>query len=155
LRARPTASSCVARLLRRRAVGGLAVGWASYEDWAQRFLTNEDWSAGEATGRKRLLESVIWELAERRWYGEVFLEQMWESDPALPEEPLRAAAACFHAEHDMMWQIAGLGLKGDDVMANLKDAEVRRQIADIILAARDKDIEAAAHLERALSKSGW
>jgi hypothetical protein len=74
----------------------------------------------------------------------------------LPEEDPRAAAACFQAEHDLMWEIASLsGLQGGNPVEKLADATVRIKIADIILAAREKDIQAAGHIERVLAQKGW
>ena len=54
-----------------------------------------------------------------------------------------------------MWQIWGLvgGIGWDEAkVRKLAEPDIRRQIAPLILKARDKDEEAASHIERALVK---
>lgn len=143
-------------LLRRTRVAGFPVGWASYDEWAGEVLRDASFPPDDPAALRQAAECIdptIWELAERRWYGARFLDQILAREAGLPEGPLCAAAACFDAEHDMMWEIAGLsGVREKDPVGNLGSPAVRRQIADKILEARDKDIKAAEHLERALAQ---
>jgi len=48
--------------------------------------------------------------------------------------------------------VGGLG-RDEGKVRKLAEPEVRRQIVPIIRAARDKDAEAAGHIERALAKA--
>ncbi|MBT3378757.1 MAG: hypothetical protein HN742_03970 [Lentisphaerae bacterium] len=55
---------------------------------------------------------------------------------------------------DLMWEIWGLvgGLgRGEKEVRALADPDIRRQIVPIIHQARHKDVEAAGHIEKALS----
>jgi hypothetical protein len=67
---------------------------------------------------------------------------------------LYQAAACYAAEHDLMWKIwdllGGTGFSEVQVR-NLAKAEIRRQIVPLILQAQAKDREAANYIERALA----
>ncbi|HEX2999050.1 MAG TPA: hypothetical protein VHR86_02280, partial [Armatimonadota bacterium] len=111
-------------------------------------------------------------LAERRWYGAMFMEYMLHQDAdgtstdwtssgilpgGIPEEPLCAARDCFQHEHDLMWKISNLVMGGGDAV-NLdmlnNDEAVRRTVAEIILEARESDIQAAGHIERLL-QANW
>jgi hypothetical protein len=70
-------------------------------------------------------------------------------------EDLSAAIECYEAEHSLMWKIWGLvgGIgRSDKKVKKFTEPEIRRQIAPIILQARDKDAEAADHIEKALSR---
>jgi hypothetical protein len=92
-------------------------------------------------------------VAEGRWYASRFLTGIAGEEPKLAEA-LYQAAACYAAEHDLMWQIWHLlgGLGFSEVQArNLAKAEIRRQIVPLILQAREKDREAAHHIERAVA----
>ena len=67
-----------------------------------------------------------------------------------------AAAACYAAEHELMWQVwgcvGGIG-HGEAKTRKLAEADVRREIAGLIRQARDKDAEAADHIDRALARA--
>jgi len=122
-------------------------------------LQTTDTSAPSSPFRRYVeyVQPTIWELAERRWYGAMFIEEhMLRYAPDLPAEALGAAANCFHDEHDMMWEIAALsGVQGGDPTKNLAEAETRCKIAEVIQRAKAKDIEAVDHLERALTAPSW
>jgi len=104
--------------------------------------------------RHMVHDDAVGTVAEGRWYGAQFLKQVTEHEPAMAEE-LLSAAACYEAEHDLMWQVwgfvGGIG-RSDDHVKKLAEPAVRRQIVPLILQARDKDAEAADHIERALPK---
>jgi hypothetical protein len=69
-------------------------------------------------------------------------------------EDLLHAAALYAGEHDLMWQVWDLAGGNGNPQAHtfMPDPAVRRQIADLILQAHQKDAEAAIYIEQALSK---
>jgi predicted transcriptional regulator YdeE len=133
-------------------------GAAAFQAWADHLLLDDAFPAGEMEIlRQRFLthDSVVGLLAEGRWYGAKFLEMVAETEPAV-EDALLNAAACFVEEHDLMWQVWGLvGGNGqpDENVHRLADPGVRRNIVPLILRAREKDAEAADLIEEALSFS--
>lgn len=101
--------------------------------------------------RQDILHPLIWDLATRRHYGNLFLAHAAELFPKAGVE-LRAAAQCFRGEHDMMWEImhiAGGEFPGGP-LPKLGDPQVREKCAAVIRESRDKDLEAAGHIEAAL-----
>ena len=93
-------------------------------------------------------------VAEGRWYGALFLSRIAEHFVFMAPE-IYAAAACFAAEHELMWRIwnctGGTG-RADVNVRRFAKPGVRRQIVPLIQRARDKDTEAAALIEAALAK---
>lgn len=141
--------------LRLDEVSGVPAGWAAYHEWAETFRNSANFPPRIIPGLAGVygyLNPVIWELAERRWYAAMFIEYMLHHVPGVPEEPLTAARDCFQHEHDLMWKISNFVMGGGDwVDLNmLMDAQVRQTIADVILEARETDIQAAGHIERLL-----
>ena len=131
-------------------------GIAAYDAWAEHLLRDEDFASDDmAVLRDRFMvhDDAVGCVAEGRWYAAVFLAQA-ALDARLGAPDLYAAASCFAAEHDLMWGIWGLvgGLGRDDAkVRTLADPDARRQMVPIIHRARDKDAEAADHIERALA----
>ena len=130
-------------------------GLAAYTAWADHLLRDDEFPTDDmAVLRERHMahHDAAGTVAEGRWYGAHFLKQVAEHEPAMAEE-LLAAAGCYEAEHDLMWQIwnlmGGIGFS-DERVEKLAEPAVRRRIAPIILQARDKDEKAADHIERAL-----
>ncbi len=165
--------------LRLEEVDGLTAGWASYTEWAETFLDPANFPPRQIPGLAGVygyLNPVVWELAERRWYGAMFMEYLMRQEAdvpsvdvppvdvpsadklpgSIPEEALRAARDCFQHEHDLMWKISNLVMgEGDAVNLDmLMDETVRRSVADVILEARESDIQAAGHIERLL-QANW
>ena len=66
---------------------------------------------------------------------------------------LYAAASCFAEEHSLMWKVWGLagGIGNQEAYLKFALPQVRREMAPVILQARDKCTEAAEHIERALT----
>jgi len=132
-------------------------GLAAYAAWAEALLRDEDFpghDVGALMERHMVHNDATTMVAEGRWYASVFLPQIARDEPVMAEE-LLATAACYAAEHDLMWQIWGLvgGIGWDEAkIRKLADPEIRRGIAPLILEARDKDARAAEHIERALAK---
>jgi hypothetical protein len=135
-------------------------GLAAYEAWAAHLQRDENWPAGdEATLRAhhRVHDDAVGTVAEARWYGSVFLAQVVEGFAAGPgkrgtQAEILHAAACYAAEHDLMWKVweqAG-GIGNPEAYRAMADPVVRRAMAEIVRQARDQDARAAEHIERAL-----
>ncbi|MBN2003622.1 MAG: hypothetical protein JXA21_09725 [Anaerolineae bacterium] len=135
-------------------------GLAAYDAWADHLLRDAEWPAGdEATLRAhhRIHDDAISTVAEARWYGSVFLAEIAEHFAGGPGKPgasehILHAAACYAAEHDLMWQLWDLagGIQSPEAFRAMTDPAKRRAMADIIRQAHDKDAEAAQHFEQAL-----
>jgi len=132
-------------------------GLAAYDAWADHLLRDEEFATDDlAVLGERFMahDDAVGTVAEGRWYGSIFLAQA-AMDGGLKAPELYAAASCYAAEHDLMWKAWGLvgGLGRDEAkVRKLAEPGVRRQLVPIIRAARDKDAEAADHIEHALAK---
>jgi hypothetical protein len=141
--------------LRRRAVGHLHAGPATYEVLAKRLddpsLSRDD--AETAKRRTDLLHPMIWDLATQRHYASEFLKRAAVVFPPAADE-LKAASDLFKAIHDAVWEISriGGGKQPGSPLPRTADAAVRKQIAEIILKCRDRDLEAARKIEAALAR---
>jgi hypothetical protein len=140
-------------------VNGIPNGWAAYTAWADALSRDENFPAGdEATLRHRhsLHEMAVGTVAENRWYGGQFLLEAADHVHYSQIEHLFVAAGRLAAEHDLMWQVwdAAGGNGNPDAWMRLAEPVVRRKIVPLILAARDKDMDAVAHLERTLEIRG-
>ncbi len=144
-------------VMRTADVKGRAAGHAAYDAWAEHMLRDEDFATDDyavLNDRYMAYFDATGTIAEGRWYVNLFLQQIAGCEPAMAED-LNQAAACFRAEHDMMWEIWNLaGGNGwtEAHVRKLAEPETRRAMIPVILRARDKDIEAAAHTERALGR---
>ncbi len=131
-------------------------GLAAYTAWAEALLRDDEFAAGEmAKLRDHYMVhfDAMGTVAEGRWYGAEFLKDVARELPAMVQE-LEAAGACYVREHDLMWDVwnlAGGNGVSDEHARKLAEPAVRREIAAIILQARDRDAEAAEHIERALA----
>ncbi|NLS79656.1 MAG: hypothetical protein GXY76_20605 [Chloroflexi bacterium] len=132
-------------------------GLAAYTAWAEHLERDSEFATEDMAAlwqRFNVHDSAVGVVAEGRWYGGQFLMEAIEHLPYGMAEDLLRAAACYAGEHDLMWQIwdavGGIG-RSEDRVRNLARPEVRRKIAALIVRARDKDAEAAEHIERALS----
>jgi hypothetical protein len=132
-------------------------GLSAYTAWAADLLRDEDFPDDVEVLLARLdcHLGALSALAEGRWYAGRFLRRVAKEEPAMAEA-LEQAAACFDAETGLMSKVADLQGGWDphsvEIARKLAGPEVRRQIAQLILQARDKDAEAAAHIEGALAK---
>lgn len=132
-------------------------GLAAYNAWAEHLLRDEEFATDDmAVLAERFMahDDAVGTVAEGRWYASVFLTEAVHRLPGSMAEHLLAAAACYAAEHDLMWKawgtVGGLG-RDEAKVRKLAQPEVRRQLVPVIRAARDKDAEAANHIEEALS----
>lgn len=137
---------------------GRANGLAAYTAWANSMYQDEDFTNASEAKLRELFDihnNAVGQIAEARWYGSQFLIQA--SDPDILHysmaEDLLHAAACYAAEHDLMWQVWNLagGNGNPEAWKKFAETEVRKQIAAVILAARDKDDQAIEHIEHALN----
>lgn len=128
-------------------------GLAAYDAWADHLLRDAEWPVDdEATLRAhhQIHNDAIGTVAEARWYGSVFLAEIaehfvaWSNHPGTTEHVLQAAA-CYAAEHDLMWLVW-------DLAGGIGNPEAFRAMAEIVRQARDKDAEAARYFELALAK---
>jgi len=134
-------------------------GLAAYAAWAEHLLRDEDFSADdEATLRAhhQVHNDAVGMVAEARWYGSQFLVGMTDHvDTHVHRdmiEDLLHAAALYAGEHELMWKVWDLagGIGNPEAYRKMTDPAVRRQMAQVVLQARDKDAQAAEHIERAL-----
>lgn len=135
-------------------------GLAAYNAWAAHLLRDEEWPADDEAvlrAHHQIHNDAAGTLAEARWYGSVFLAQLVEGFAAGPgkrgtQEEILHAAACYAAEHDLMWEIWELagGIGNSEAYRAMADPTVRRAMVQLIRQARNKDAQAADHLEQAL-----
>jgi hypothetical protein len=134
-------------------------GLAAYAVWVDHLLMDEEFHGsdiGTLWQRFTAHDDAVSVVAEARWYGSLFLAQAaadggdWDMS-----EDLYHAAACFAAEHALMWQVwdqvGGIGHSEEKVL-KLAEPGVRRAIVPIIREAQEKDRAACEHIERALSR---
>jgi hypothetical protein len=136
-------------------------GLAAYDAWAEHLLRDTEWPAGdEATLRAhhQVHNDTVGTVAEARWYGSVFLAQLVQGFEGGPGKrgtmaEILHAAACYAAEHDLMWEaweLAG-GIDNPEAYRYMADPATRRAMADIVHQARAQDAQAAEHIEQALA----
>lgn len=137
---------------------GRANGLAAYDAWAECLLHDGEYEGADSS---RLIElhdihnSAVGQVAEARWYGSQFLLQA--SDPDIlhysKAEDLMHAAACYAAEHNLMWKVWDLagGNGNPDAWKKFADPVVRRQMIPVIQEARAKDEQAIEHIERVIA----
>ena len=134
-------------------------GLATYAAWAEHLLRDQDFPDDEPTLRQRhdVHNAATGMLAEARWYGSQFLIQASDPDilPYRMAEDLMHAAACYAAEHALMWNLWDLvgGNGNPEAFRRFADPAVRHQMIPVIEEAREKDAQAAEHIERALARS--
>lgn len=136
-------------------------GLAAYEAWARHLQRDEEWPAGDEgvlRAHHQIHNDAVGTVAEARWYGSVFMAEMADRFAAGPgkrgaSEHVLHAAACYAAEHDLMWQVWELagGIGNPEAYRAMADPAARRAMADIVRRARDKDEQAAQHMEWALA----
>jgi hypothetical protein len=140
-------------------LGDRRTGLAAYTAWAEQLLHDDEFPDDEATLRQHhgVHDNVVGMLAEARWYGSQFLIQAASPDilPYQMAEDLLHAAACYAAEHDLMWKVWDLagGNGNPDAYRLFANPAVRRQMVPIIQQSRQKDTQAVEHIVRALARS--
>jgi hypothetical protein len=135
-----------------------ANGLAAYTAWADQLVQDEDFPADDAVlfQRHDAHNMVVGNVAEARWYGTLFLIQA--SNPDMVHYSMIAdllhAAACYAAEHDLMWKLWDLagGNGNPEAFRKFADPAVRRAMVPIILEAGRQDAEATRYIEQALTR---
>ena len=135
-------------------------GLAAYEAWIEHLLRDGEWPAGDEAvlrAHHQIHNDAVGTVAEARWYGSVFLAQLVEGFAAGPgkrgtQAEVLHAAACYAAEHDLMWEVWELagGIGNAEAYHYMADPAVRRAMADIVRQARTQDSQAAKQIEQAL-----
>lgn len=134
-----------------------ANGLAAYTAWAEHLLQDEAFPAGDEAVLKAhhsVHNDAVGNLAEVRWYGSQFLIEAVNFLPYQMAEDLLHAAALYAGEHDLMWKVWNLagGNGNEQAYTYMPDPAVRRQMADLVLQARQKDAEAVRFIEQALTQ---
>lgn len=135
-----------------------ANGLAAYDAWMEHLQQDDDFPEDETVLKQRydVHNGAAGQVAEARWYGSLFLIQA--SAPEVIHynvtEDLLHAAACYAAEHDLMWQLWDLagGIDNPEAYKLFADPKVRRQMVQVIQEARRQDETAIEHIEKALEK---
>jgi len=133
-----------------------ANGIAAYDVWAEHILRDDEMEKKAPDDPFTVHSDAVDVVAEGRHYASVFLKQAAEVLPEAQEQ-LLAASDCCKAEHDLMWDIwrtVGGNQRGKAEKEAFLKPDVRRRIVPIIHQARDKDIEAADLIEKALQLVG-
>lgn len=132
-------------------------GLAAYDAWAEHILRDDEVAAGGGPEDAFIVHCDAADVvAEGRWYASVFLRQAADFLPEAKDE-LLAAADCCKAEHDLMWKLwgeVGSNVPSEETRREFLKPDVRRRIVPIIRQARDRDAEAARHIENALRALG-
>jgi hypothetical protein len=134
-----------------------ANGLAAYSAWAEELLRDEDFTPGDEMRLRALHDAhnnAVGALAEARWYGALFLIQVIETLHYSMTEDLLHAAACYTAEHNLMWKLWDLagGNGNPEAYKLFADPAIRRQMVPLIEEARRKDEQAANHIELAIAR---
>ncbi|MBN2446690.1 MAG: RNA polymerase sigma factor [Phycisphaerae bacterium] len=142
-------------LARRARVRTFHAGHAAYTAWVDAIQRDDELPANNmALLRERHMahDDAVCTVAEARWYAMHFVKRA-ALELREAAQNLQAAAACFEVEHDLMWKVwglvGGMGRSGEQIR-RFADPVTRRQIVPLIMTARDKDVEATGHIERAL-----
>lgn len=137
-------------------VGPRASGFAAYTAWAKALEDDAVFATADLDRLYRLYAAhndAMTMVAEGRWNASLFLANIARDEPKMAPALLQAAG-CYASEHGLMWKVwsflGGAGFSAVQARA-LADASIRRQIIPLILQARDRDCEAAEHIERALA----
>lgn len=139
--------------------GTYVAGTAAFDAWMDSLLDDAQF-ADAGIERLRQMHQVhnnaVGDLAEYRHYCADFLDGAADAFPATADE-LAQAAGCFRVQHDLMWRVwEQLGGHSDYTAMDEEPAvqfarpEARRRIVEVLRAARDRDSEAAGHIEAAL-----
>jgi hypothetical protein len=143
----------LSRTVHRPEIPDHICGLAAYDGWADALEVDSDYPADDQNIMEQRAmvygdqTTMLWERHEVA----VFLRKAALSSAAAAE-PLNAAAALYDQVSAAISAVWLWGFSSNnDAIPGLKDAAVRRQLAKAVRAARDKEIQAVAQLEKALS----
>jgi hypothetical protein len=129
-------------------------GLRAYEAWAEWLQRDEDFPDDlEVLAERKMVHYDAMAMVAERARAADFLRSMADRHPST-SGALRAAVACYENEHELLGRMheATGGFMGTPAETReLLNADTRAGIGGIILQARDLDMEAADHLERALN----
>ncbi len=142
-------------MLREKEMGAFHAGPATYDAWQKALLDDSPAADEKSLHARRVaaIEPLIWDLAERRAWAQVCLDDIAAETPEHAAE-LRAASTAAKQIHDHMWKInelAGGKEPGDRALPKLHDADTRAAIADLLKKCQALDAEIAAHIEKSLN----
>jgi hypothetical protein len=135
-------------------------GVSAYNAWADQLLNDDDFPLDNIPllrERHTIHNDAVGTIAEGRWYGSLFISLVARQIPQMAEA-LYKTASCYAEEHDLMWKvwsIAGNFGCDEEKLKEFAKPEVRREAVKVILQARDKDVEASEHIERALNYKSY
>lgn len=142
------------KIIRTPEVRGRHNGLGAYNAWSDAVLRDEEFTGkniDELHYRYLVHQDAVGPVAEGRWYAFNFLKKIIH-DINVPET-LEKAALCFNEEHSLMWKVwelvggPGMSPQQAELFAG---PDIRKKTARLILQARDRDMEAAAHIEETL-----
>ncbi|HYF91635.1 MAG TPA: AraC family transcriptional regulator [Symbiobacteriaceae bacterium] len=144
------------QIIRTPKAFGRHSGLAAYPVWAKQVLRGESFPfGGEAAKRAHheVHDAVAAVLAECRLRAAIFLRTMAEGEPAMRAD-LLAAADLYTQEHDLLERLRELSGGGGNPEAfrQFADPAVRKELAQLILQARDLDSQAAEQIEKAITR---
>jgi hypothetical protein len=139
------------------AYGDRPSGLAAYEAWANDVIRDSEFPADDEAvlqAHHSVHNDAVGTVAEARWYGSQFLIEAVDHLPWQMTEDVLHAAACYAAEHALMWQAWDLlgGISNPEAYKKMVAPATRRELAQVILQSRDKYAQAADYMERALAK---
>ncbi len=144
-------------LVGQTAVRDMPAGLRAYEVWADAMLQDRHFSSGDTQvlGGPYLGILCLLMMIDDRRSAAPFLTQIAAELPELAPE-LLAAADCYR-ETCRLREGLGTLLKEDfsaEAITSLANPGLRREYAQGILAMRDQDAQAIAHIERCLARTG-
>lgn len=131
-------------------------GLAAFDAWQQHILNHDEFAVADLpTLRHRLAVHLDASdvIAHGRWYAHNYCRLVADEHPAIADH-LWKAAACFDAQHTLVWElwrVGGGGGRSDEAARRFAEPQVRQACAAIIAKARDLDARAADCLDRALA----
>ena len=139
-------------------IAGRHAGLAAYDAWIAHLLMDGAFCHGDQavlSAHFSVHDDAVGNVAELRWYGALFLAQVANDEPWMAADLLRAAA-CMADEHKLMWDAWGLvgGIGRDQARARtLAEPGVRRALAEVIRASRERCAQTALYFEAALERA--
>ncbi|HEY3281902.1 MAG TPA: hypothetical protein VGN26_06465 [Armatimonadota bacterium] len=133
-------------ILRRTQVGDWLSGQAMWSKWAEALVDPTLDADDDATrARRASLFDPLWcDLAERRWYGSLFLNSAADRLPAAKAE-LSQAAQEYQILHDLMWKVHAAETSPKTGIS----PATRREAAAVVREAAGHDAHATDLLEAA------
>jgi hypothetical protein len=144
------------QIMRADQIQGRHAGQAAYQAWMDGLLKDDEIKALDEKalqGRYDMHRHTAGSLAEARAWGGPFLREIITLVPQTKTD-LEAAIACFDAEHDLVWATWEFTTprEGQTSLQRFADPGIRRRMVPLIKLMKEKDAEAAAHIEKALAK---